>query len=434
MDEDFDVAIVGAGPAGISAAYILAKKGIKTIIFERGEYPGAKNISGGVLYGHDLARIIPDFMDRNCPVERNIVESRLWYLSKQGGYSVAYRDRVFYDRTPLNAFTVGRARFDRWFAEQAVAQGALLISNTVVTDLLRNGSNRVSGVKTDRPDGDVRARIVLLADGINSALAAKTGFRPEPKPDAVALAVKDVIELPEEMINERFGVEAGQGVTTEIVGEITAGMDGIAVIYTNRHSLSICIGANLSDFMKYKVKPYDMLEEFKSHPMVVPLIKNGRPKEYMAHWIAEGGYDTIPRLAGEGFLIAGDSASLFNALHREGSNMAMTSGRFAAETIIEAFGKGDFTGESLAGYMARLRDSYIMADLKKYRGFNGFRLKHHELFSVFPELAGMSAREMLTVDGTSKKQKQKNIWKRIRKEISLLKIARILWDGLRSVK
>ncbi len=434
MDEDFDVAIVGAGPAGISAAYILAKKGIKTIIFERGEYPGAKNISGGVLYGHDLARIIPDFMDRNCPVERNIVESRLWYLSKQGGYSVAYRDRVFYDRTPLNAFTVGRARFDRWFAEQAVAQGALLISNTVVTDLLRNSGNRVSGVKTDRPDGDVRARIVLLADGINSALAAKTGFRPEPKPDAVALAVKDVIELPEEMINERFGVEAGQGVTTEIVGEITAGMDGIAVIYTNRHSLSICIGANLSDFMKYKVKPYDMLEEFKSHPMVVPLIKNGRPKEYMAHWIAEGGYDTIPRLAGEGFLIAGDSASLFNALHREGSNMAMTSGRFAAETIIEAFGKGDFTGESLAGYMARLRDSYIMADLKKYRGFNGFRLKHHELFSVFPELAGMSAREMLTVDGTSKKQKQKNIWKRIRKEISLLKIARILWDGLRSVK
>ena len=75
MKEEFDVAIVGAGPAGISAAYILAGKGIKTIVFERGEYPGAKNISGGVLYGHDLAEIVPDFVTRNCPVERNIVES-----------------------------------------------------------------------------------------------------------------------------------------------------------------------------------------------------------------------------------------------------------------------------------------------------------------------------------------------------------------------
>jgi electron transfer flavoprotein-quinone oxidoreductase len=77
MQEEFDVAIVGAGPAGISAAHVLADKGIKTIVIERGEYPGAKNMSGGVLYGHDLGGIIPDFRDRSCPVERNIVESRL---------------------------------------------------------------------------------------------------------------------------------------------------------------------------------------------------------------------------------------------------------------------------------------------------------------------------------------------------------------------
>jgi len=73
--------------------------------------------------------------------------------------------------------------------------------------------------------------------------------------------------------------------------------------------------------------------------MVEPLIKGGKPKEYMAHWIAEGGYDAIPGLAGDGYLIAGDSGMLFNALHREGSNMAMCSGRLAAETIAEALGK-----------------------------------------------------------------------------------------------
>jgi electron transfer flavoprotein-quinone oxidoreductase len=77
MNESFDVAIVGAGPAGISAAIILATAGIKTVVFERGEYTGAKNTSGGVLYGHNLAQILPNYMELGCPVERNIVESRI---------------------------------------------------------------------------------------------------------------------------------------------------------------------------------------------------------------------------------------------------------------------------------------------------------------------------------------------------------------------
>jgi electron transfer flavoprotein-quinone oxidoreductase len=434
MLEEFDVVIVGAGPAGISAACVLAEKGIKTVVFERGEYAGAKNISGGVLYGHDLTQVIPDFMQKGCPAERNIVESRLWYLSKEGGYSVAYRDKAFYDTQAFNAFTVGRAKFDRWFAQQAKTKGALVVYSTVVTDLFRDANNRVVGVRTDRPDGDVKAKAVLLADGINSALAAKAGFRPEPEPRHVALAVKEVIELPEEVIHERFNVGAGQGVTTEIIGEVTGGMDGIAVIYTNRNSLSVCIGANLSAFIERKIRPYEMLEEFKEHPMVSPLIKDGNPKEYMAHWIAEGGYDAIPQLCGDGYLIAGDSGMLFNALHREGSNMAMTSGRFAAQAIEEAFDRGDFSRNGLKGYVSRLETSYIMADLKKYRRFNGFRLKHHELFTTMPGLGSLAAREMLTVDGVSKKEKQKAIRRQIGKEMPLSKIARLFWDGWRSIR
>jgi electron transfer flavoprotein-quinone oxidoreductase len=434
MREEFDVAIVGAGPAGISAAHILAGKGIKTIVFERGEYPGAKNISGGVLYGHDLAGIIPDFSERGCPVERNIVESRLWYLSKDGGYSLGFMDRAFREKLSLNAFTVGRAKFDRWFAEQAKMKDALVVCGTVVTDLLRDANNRVIGVGTDRPDGDVKTKVVLLADGINSALAAKTGFRPEPTPHDIALAVKEVIEISEEMINERFNVDPGQGTTIEIIGEVTEGMDGIAVIYTNKKTLSLCIGANLSDFMKNKVRPYEMLEAFKTHPMVAPLIKGGQPKEYMAHWIAEGGYDAMPQLCGDGYLIAGDSAMLFNALHREGSNMAITSGRYAADSIVEAFGKGDFGPNGLKGYPERLQDSFIIKDLKKYRRFNSFRLHHHELFTLLPRLSGLAAREMLTVDGVSKKAKQRAIWEKIKGEFPISKMLRIAWDGIRSVK
>ena len=218
MDETFDVAIVGAGPAGLSAACILAGKGVKTIVLERGEFAGAKNMSGGVLYGRDLAGIVPDFEKQNCPIERNIIESRIWYLSGDGGYSLSYRDRIFANERKYNAFTVGRAKFDRWFADQARQRGALVVAATVVTDLLRNANGRVIGVRTDRPEGDVRSKVTLLADGINSPLAAQTGVRPEPRPDQVDLAVKEVIELSEGEIDERFNVEPGQGITTEILG------------------------------------------------------------------------------------------------------------------------------------------------------------------------------------------------------------------------
>ena len=304
----------------------------------------------------------------------------------------------------------------------------------MVTDLLRDEQNRIVGVQTDREDGDLRAKLVLLADGINSPLAAKSGFRPEPKPQQVALAVKEVIELSEGQIQERFNVEPGNGVTIEILGAATKGMNGVSVIYTNRKSLSLCIGANLSDLAKHKVRPYEMMEDFKEHPMVAPLIQGGKSTEYMAHWLSEGGYDAIPQLCGDGYLIAGDSGMLFNALHREGSNLAMTSGRFAAEAMLEALEKEDFSRRGLQGYISRLQNSYIWKDLKKYRRFGHFLGTHPELFTSLPEWASEAAREILTVNGVPKKEKQKILWNQLRDKIPPARLLQILWQGWRSVR
>ena len=434
MKESFDVAIVGAGPAGISAACILADSGVKTIVLERGEYPGAKNMSGGVLYGHNLAQILPDYTERKCPIERNIVESRIWYLSSEGGYSIGYRDSIFATDRKYNAFTVGRARFDRWYAEQAHKKGALIVPSTTVTNLLRDDKGSVIGVATSRGDGEIRAKVTLLANGINSPLAATTGYRAEPKPEEVALAVKEMIELPAELIEQRFGVSGEDGVTIEILGEIIGGMDGVAVIYTNRGTLSLSIGANLADLAASKIKPYELMESFKQHPMVAPLIAEGQSREYIAHWLPEGGYDAMPSLYGDGYLIAGDSAMLFNALHREGNNLAMASGKMAAETIIEALNRGDCSRKGLSGYGERLAESFVIKDMKKYRRFGKFRYQHKEIYSQLPRLASFAAREMLTVNGVSKKQKQKLIMQEIRKETSLWRLLRLLWRGWRSVK
>ncbi len=434
MNEPFDVAIVGAGPAGISAACILAGAGIKTIVFERGEYPGAKNMSGGVLYGHNLAQILPNFAESGCPIERNIVESRIWYLSKNGGYSIGYRDDIFSKERKYNVITVGRAKFDRWFAEQAKKKGVLIVPSTVVIDLLRDKSGKVSGVLTNRRDGEIQAKVVLLADGVNSPLAATTGFRTDMKPQHVALAVKQTIELTPEIIDQRFGVTTGDGVTAEVLGEVTGGMDGVAIVYTNKSSISISVGANLADFAKTKAKPYELIEAYKQHPMVAPLIAGGKPIEYTAHWLAEGGYDSIPQLFGDGYLIAGDSAMLFNALHREGSNLAMASGKMAAETIVEAIKRNDFSKSSLSVYANKLNESFVMKDMKKYRNFPGFLHETHELFTKMPQIGQLAAREMLTVNGVDKKQKQKIIMDEIRQKIGRINLARIAWRGWRSVK
>jgi electron transfer flavoprotein-quinone oxidoreductase len=434
MSESFDVVIVGAGPAGISAACVLAGAGIKTIVVERGEYPGAKNMSGGVLYGYNLGQIIPNFAESGCPIERNIVESRIWYLSKDAGYNIGYRDNIFTKDRKYNVFTVGRARFDRWFAEQARKKGALIVPGTVVVDFLRDGKNKITGVITNREDGVIPAKVVLLADGVNSPLAAKTGFRPEIKPEHVALAVKETIELSPEIIDQRFGVSSTDGVTTEVLGQMTGGMDGVAIIYTNKSSLSISVGANLADFARTKAKPYELIEAYKEHPMVAPLIAGGKPLEYTAHWLSEGGYYSIPQLCGDGYLIAGDSAMLFNALHREGSNLAMASGKMAAETIIEALAKNDVSKSGLSGYTRRMKESFVLKDMRKYKGFPGFLYDTHQLFNELPQVMQTAAREMLTVNGVSKKQKQKEIMAVIKQKIGLIKLAGIAWRGWRSVK
>jgi electron transfer flavoprotein-quinone oxidoreductase len=434
MNDSFDVAIVGAGPAGISAACVLAGAGINTIVFERGEYAGAKNMSGGVLYGQNLAQIIPDFIEKGCPVERNIVESRIWYLSKDAGFSIGYRDNIFMKDRKYNVFTVGRAKFDRWFADQAKKKGALLVPGTVVVDFLKDSSGKIIGVKTNRQDGDVQAKIVILADGVNSPLAKKTGFRPDAKPEHIALAVKETIELAPEIIEQRFGVSATDGVTTEVLGQTTGGMDGVSIIYTNKNSISISVGANLADFVKHKMKPYELIEAYKLHPMVAPLIAGGKSIEYTAHWLAEGGYNTIPQMSGNGYMITGDSAMLFNALHREGSNLAMATGKLAAETAIDALKKNDVSVQGLSSYTAKLRESFVLKDMKKYKGFPDFLYETHQLFNELPQVAQFAAREMLTVNGIDKKQKQKIIMDEIKKKIGLTNLAKIAWRGWRAVK
>ena len=421
-EEKFDAIVVGAGPAGSAAAYTMARAGLSVVLIERGEYPGAKNVMGGVMYGRMLADVIPTF-PTDAPIERVIVEERLWITTADSAVTVGYKTAAPSGGIP-NAFTVLRAKFDRWFASKAEEAGALLVPATVVEDvILRDG--KVVGVRTGRQDGDLYADVVVLCDGVHSFLVKKAGLQSrEIEPHEVALAVKEIIALSPEVIQERFNVGEGQGVTVELYGDVTQGMGGYGFIYTNRESLSVGVGALLSHLMRTKITPYALLEHVKQHPLVQPLIAGGQVVEYLAHAIPEGGYKAMPRLYGDGVLVAGDAALMVNGVHREGSNLAMTAGRLAGETVIDAKARGDFSASSLAAYRTRLQESFVLQDLQKYQHVPEFVDQHPELLAIYPQLVNHAVHEMLTVDGVPKREKQRQIWKYLRTQRPLWRLVR----------
>jgi electron transfer flavoprotein-quinone oxidoreductase len=431
MSDKFDAIVVGAGPAGIACAYELGKAGVNVLLLERGEYPGSKNVMGGVLYRKMMEDIIPEFW-KDAPLERPITEQRFMMLDKESALTFGYKG-LEWGREPYNNFTVLRAKFDQWFAQKAVEQGALLVNETVVTEcIVENG--RVVGVRTDRPDGELYADVVVLADGVNSLLAKSLGFHKEFKPDEVALAVMEVLKLDKKIIEDRFNLEENQGCTIELFGDATKGILGTGFLYTNKGTLSLGVGTLLSGLIKHKIKPYELLEYVKKHPMIRPYVQGSESQEYLAHLIPEGGYYSMPKVVGNGVLVVGDAAQLVNAIHREGSNMAMTSGRLAAETIIMAKELGDYSESVLEHYRKKLMEGFVGQDLKKYKDSTHHFDKFPQYFDQYIPMMNRAASQMFTVDGSSKREKQNKIWRDIGPFKEKVKLARDVFRAWKVMK
>jgi len=420
--EHFDAIVVGAGPAGNSAALVMARGGLNVLQIERGEYPGAKNVQGAILYADAVERLIPDFRD-SAPLERHVIEQRMWMLDDESFIGTNYRSDRFNEQRP-NRYTIIRAQFDKWFSSKVKEAGALVVCETTVTGLLKDKKGRVIGVTTDREQGEVTADVVVLADGVNALIGSRAGLRKELTPHEVALGVKETIFLPREVIDARFNLKDNEGVVIEAAGSITAGMAGTGFLYTNGDSISIGIGCLISDFAASGVRPYYLLEKFKRHPSIAPLIEGGESKEYAAHMLPEGGYNAIPKLYGDGWVVAGDAAQMLNAVHREGSNLAMTSGRLAAETIVAAKAKGKaMNASTLKAYKKALDESFVMKDLKKYRRLPQVLHGSKHFFTDYPRLLTQAAETMLRVDGVAKRDKEKSVMGAFRTERGLRGLA-----------
>ena len=333
---EFDVIVVGAGPSGVSAAITVAQADKKVLLIERGDYPGAKNMYGGVMYSHAINEIFPNFLDE-APIERIIRKHNYSVMLENESSNICYSGNIKNDKNI--SFTALRSKFDKWCVEQAQKKGVIYAPRTLVKNLIVK-DNFVVGVKTEIEE--IYAPITIIADGVNSLLSKEIGLREDIEPKDVAISVKEVYKLNQNTINERFNLLSDDdGAMIECLGYPFNEILGLSFVYTNKDSIAIGVGISLDELTKTSLRPYDYLDLFKNHPNIKPLIKDGELIEYSAHLIPEGGYKKIPELFTNGAMVVGDAAMLVNNVNFEGTNLALISGHLAAKTAIIALDCND---------------------------------------------------------------------------------------------
>lgn len=432
MPEKFDAIVVGAGPAGATAALAMARSGLKVALIERGTYPGAKNMFGGVFYYSEvLNQLIPEFW-KEAPIERRIVRRVTTFMTPSASVSMDY-ENADYGKAPYNGVTLLRSRFDRWYAQKAVDAGVFLIPETVVDDVIREGQ-RVVGVVARRDQGELLADVVIAADGVNSLLAEKAGLKPpkQLRPHSLSVTAKEVLSLPAETIEERFNLAPDEGIAIDYIGSCTEGIQGAAFVYTNKSSLSLGMATDLNSLREHHISIADLVERFKEHPSIKRLVKGATLKEYSGHLMPEAGLHMMPKLYGDGILVAGDAAAMvfYTGLNLEGVNFAIASGFYAAEAVKAARAKGDYSAASMSHYQKLLEDSFVLKDLKRFSNAAPM-LANKRFYTVYPEFMCAMMDKMFRVDGKPRKKMWSIMRESMKGKLSMMDLAK---DGMQARK
>jgi len=429
---DVDVVVVGGGPAGSCAAIVAARAGLSVVLLERGPFPGSKNMYGGVVYPRILDELIPNWWEE-APIQRWVTRRSTMMLTDTQALTVDFRSEAW-GKPPYNGATAFRPDWDHWLAGYAEAAGAQVLTDTTVVGLIRDAKGAVVGVRTDRPDGDLTARVVIACDGVNSFLAKEAGLYEHTDAKHFTLGVKETLSLPKEVIDERFAVRDRHGVDIEILGG-TGKVNGGGFLYTGLDTLSVGVVLKLPKLAAQQQRPEQLVAGLKAHPAIAPLVQGAELKEYSAHLIPEAGLTMMPKMTTSGMLVAGDAAALCLAagIWLEGVNFAMASGMYAGEAAVEAVQAGDVSENGLRGYQRRLSDTFVLKDHRKLRRAPELVLSDR-VQHLYPGMIANVAERMFHVDNPHPKPGVRRILAQERKKAGVRRrdLLRDGWTGFRS--
>ncbi len=409
--EKIDVVIVGGGLSGLACAYKLAENDLQVIVLERGDFPGSKNVTGGRLYLEPIRSLIGDMLE-DAPLERKVVRERWSLMGENNSLNVDFTGDRF--RNTRHSYTVLRANLDRWLSERLMEKGVYVIPKNRVDDLIWE-DNAVAGIRSG--EEDIPANVVVAADGVLSFIAEKAGLRQKMKPRNYAVGIKEVIELSEEKINDRFNVEKDEGCAHLLVGDVTKGIFGGGFLYTNRDTISMGIVIGIRALMEKAptLEVHTLLDNFRERYEIKRLIEGGSLVEYSAHIIPEGGYDNLSKLYGNGILVTGDAAGL--ALNMgvtvRGMEFAIASGIIAAETILMARQVGDYSARTLSSYEARLKETFVLKDMLSCRGMPEF-LANDAFFTFYPKYFPQFIEKVMWFGDQPKDRIGQTLWRELK--------------------
>jgi Dehydrogenases (flavoproteins) len=392
-EEKFDAIIIGAGPAGSACAYTLAQAGREVLMIERGDSPGRKNVTGGRLYTYALDMLEPGLHEK-AALERKVTHEQITMLSGESAVSLELVNPVFNQAGAIPmSYTLLRAKFDKWLANKAEKAGAALVSGIKVDELIER-DGRIVGVTAG--EDNLLADTVIAADGVNSFMARKAGLISDIKAETMGVGVKEIIELPEKTIEERFNLKAGEGAARMLLG-CTEGIHGGGFLYTNKDSISLGCVFTPEEVAKRKKSVHEIFQDLKMHPVIYELIKDGETIEYSAHLVSEAGFRGMPpKLYREGFVIIGDAAGFVinTGYSIRGIDLAILSGIAAARAMI--------TAEEPAGmgpaYMEELQKINLIQIMQQTDPYYEI-LETPWLYDKLPDLAAGIFQQLFTVNG-----------------------------------
>lgn len=427
--------------AGLAAAMVLARNNMKFLLIEKGEFAGAKNVSGGVLWGNDLARLVPEYWkEEEGGWERFINHRRLTFMDEQSTFSIDFKSAHF-NQTPYTGVVVLRSKFDRWLADKVqeaidasdFAMESFIAPNIKVDEVLMEHDKAV-GIRTG--EEKFYADSVIIAEGVNNLLTRQVGLQDDYVPaDHVLTGIKEVIRYDQKVLEDRFQLNGLSGMSNEFVGYATDGVEGGGFLYTNRDTISIGLVLGLKDLRKKRKSPHDILNHFKAHPVIADTIRDGEVIEYSAHVVSSGDKRLMPReLYKDGILICGEAANLLMNAGKaiQGMDYAMRSGILAAETIVKAKEKGDYTSRTMKEYRTALDNSYVIKDM------NGFQDAVHmlhspQMYKDVPNLICDFGRKFFSIRNEPTRKSRELMSESIKKHSSYWDLVKLGIKGARSL-